>query len=421
MNDMSTTAQKPDPFFEPQLSPDELIQRAIEIAPTLVERQEETEQRTFYAKDTHETFKRAGFYRMMVPRQFGGYEVDLATYHRVITAITSGCPSTGWQLCLGTIHTLIIGAVYSEAVQAEIYAGGNFICAATTAPQGQARRQADGSWAISGTFNYASGIPYSTHFMSHALLIDDDGSLSPSIMTFVTPRGSWEQLNDWGDSLGLRGSGSHSVLMENVAVPARFVREQTDVLNLSNGGAPRASDGEPGDRTRHGRLMSQFNLGPAAMMVGMLKGAVNEYGRLMRTKKTTALMPPVTWRHENDDYLRWFGTAAGKLAAAEAAIESLSRQWSMAAERAASGGEPFSAQEDQYIVAAALDVLQSSWDAISNTLWPTSGTSAAGQGQVMQRIYRDMSTARTHLTYVIADGLRRGLARQAFSVASGKA
>ena len=370
MNDMSTTAQKPDPFFEPQLSPDELIQRAIEIAPTLVERQEETEQRTFYAKDTHETFKRAGFYRMMVPRQFGGYEVDLATYHRVITAITSGCPSTGWQLCLGTIHTLIIGAVYSEAVQAEIYAGGNFICAATTAPQGQARRQADGSWAISGTFNYASGIPYSTHFMSHALPIDDDGSLSPSIMTFVTPRGSWEQLNDWGDSLGLRGSGSHSVLMENVAVPARFVREQTDVLNLSNGGAPRASDGEPGDRTRHGRLMSQFNLG---------------------------------------------------LAAAEAAIESLSRQWSMAAERAASGGEPFSAQEDQYIVAAALDVLQSSWDAVSNTLWPTSGTSAAGQGQVMQRIYRDMSTARTHLTYVIADGLRRGLARQAFSVASGKA
>ena len=49
---------------------EQLIARAKEIAPTLVARQAQTEARGYYAEDTHEAFKAAGFYRTLVPPEF---------------------------------------------------------------------------------------------------------------------------------------------------------------------------------------------------------------------------------------------------------------------------------------------------------------------------------------------------------------
>jgi 3-hydroxy-9,10-secoandrosta-1,3,5(10)-triene-9,17-dione monooxygenase len=51
------------------VTPDEMVARAAAIAPTLVARQAETEERTCYALDTHEQFREAGFYRLLTPRR----------------------------------------------------------------------------------------------------------------------------------------------------------------------------------------------------------------------------------------------------------------------------------------------------------------------------------------------------------------
>ena len=80
---------------EPDLTPREIVARAAAMRPELLERQAETEERTFYAQDTHEASREAGFYRILQPRRFGGYEFDLETYFRVIIEIARGCPSTG--------------------------------------------------------------------------------------------------------------------------------------------------------------------------------------------------------------------------------------------------------------------------------------------------------------------------------------
>ena len=45
---------------EPGLTPADVIARAEAIAPTLISRQAETEERTFYGLDTHEQFRKAG-------------------------------------------------------------------------------------------------------------------------------------------------------------------------------------------------------------------------------------------------------------------------------------------------------------------------------------------------------------------------
>ncbi|XDO63932.1 hypothetical protein HEP84_55905 [Streptomyces sp. RLB1-33] len=77
---------------EPELTEREVIERAVAMRPALLERQPETERLTIYPKDTHEEFLRAGFYRMLQPRRYGGYAFGLPTFYRVVTEVARGCP-----------------------------------------------------------------------------------------------------------------------------------------------------------------------------------------------------------------------------------------------------------------------------------------------------------------------------------------
>src|SRR5580704_7431271 len=66
---------------------EELLERARRIGPGLVKRQAETEALGRYAEDTHQAFSEAGFYRMLIPRRFGGYAGNLETYFKVVREI----------------------------------------------------------------------------------------------------------------------------------------------------------------------------------------------------------------------------------------------------------------------------------------------------------------------------------------------
>lgn len=392
------------PTENPLPSIDDLLRSARELVPVLVEQQAETERARTHSAVINVAFRNAGFYKMLVPKAHGGLELSIADYHRVIFEIARGCPSTGWQLCLGTWHSILIAGLYDDDVQAELFEDGDLVCAAVTAPQGKARQMPDGNWRVSGVFNYASGIPFSTWFISNAMMVEGDGP-PKGMMTFVVPAGQYTILNDWGDALGLKGSGSHSVKMDDVVIPARHVIAGTDILNLANGGAPRASGG--GNVARNARFLSLGAMTIAALQIGMLKGAIDEFQRIARARKT--IMPPVVYRKDHEDYRRWTGLAEGRFAMVEAAMLELSRQWQTFAERGAAGGAPFSADEEQRITIASGEASRAAWDVMQEIIWTGAGTSAAQDGTVMQRVFRDMATARTHLTHPVLDALRRGM------------
>ena len=214
-------------FKNDKVSRSAFIEHAKAMVPHLLAQQEETEKRSFYSEETHEMFRNAGFYRMLVPKQFGGYGLDGDTFFRVAAIIASGCPSTAWQYCFGHSHAVAAGALFDQKVQAELFRDADFICAGTVKPQAKAQRQPNGTWLLNGTVNYCSGIPYSTHFMSHALIVDESGKTTGT-GTFVAPPSTWTRLDDWGHSLGLKGSGSHSIVFENAVVPAEFVLPGVD-------------------------------------------------------------------------------------------------------------------------------------------------------------------------------------------------
>ena len=146
---------------------------------------------------------------MLVPRRYGGYEFDVPTFVRVIAHLARGCPSTAWQVCLPTAHALLVASWFEERAQDELFADPDFLCPSVAAPVGAARPTGDGFLELTGTHRYCSGAPYATHYLGQTL---PAGGGPP--MLFVAPRSEWTMLDDWGHTLGLKGSGSNSIVFD---------------------------------------------------------------------------------------------------------------------------------------------------------------------------------------------------------------
>lgn len=380
----------------PEVTPEEIVRRAEAIAPTLVERQAETEQRTFCAPDTHQAFLDAGFYRILVPRRYGGYEFGPDTLVRVTIALARGCSSTGWMYSLGAAHALNVASLFPEQAQAELFAGTDFVCPAVAAPAGTAERLPDGRWRLDGVWSYCSGAPYATHFLGHTLVPDAEGNLAP--MAFVVPRDGWQRLDDWGRHLGLRGSGSHSIAISGTVIPEHFALPFTHVVNAD------VSAGTPGldlhgNPQYAGGLLSWMCMGLAALAVGIAQGALDAYEELMRTKMT--FFPPIVGRSESLDYQLWHGSALRMVNTAQAALFGAVGQWLDAC-------GAFGQQANLDITAICTQVIELCWRAVADHLVRTAGTGALRQGERLERIWRDLSMLYTHAGPVfLASGATR--------------
>lgn len=390
---MSTTTVTLGADAQPERTPAQLIQTVIDMRPKLVAEQAETEERTYYSQETHEAFVAAGLYRLFVPKRYGGLEFDFLTFARLQIEMARGCPSTAWCWALCTSHALQIGSYFPESAQEKIFGDGDFRCASVAAPDAVAQR-VDGGWRLDGTVRYCSGIPYSTHFMGQALIAGlPPQQAAEHMLLYVAPRSEWTMLDDWGDTLGLRGSGSHSIRLEDARIPADWAVEDTNMVNVD------VSDGTPGlalhgNPMYVGRALAPFTISLAALALGAGYNALDEFEHQMRTRKTS--LPPMVPRLGNPEYQRWYGAALGKLATAEAAAIRCAEEHMEICERAAAGGPPYNEEEEQRVGIVAREVMVQVWEAVDENLFRNVGSSALKAGQRFERIWRDLTMIASH-------------------------
>jgi 3-hydroxy-9,10-secoandrosta-1,3,5(10)-triene-9,17-dione monooxygenase len=393
---MSDTARARVAPPEPGLAQDEMVARAVALRPRLVADQEATERRTYYSQEMHEAFLAAGFYHLYVPRRYGGYEFDVPTYVRVVQEIARGCVSTAWCLGLAMNHALMVGSWWPQEAQDEIFAGGDFRCASVAAPVGRAART-DAGWEINGQVAFASGVPWSTYYMGQAILPGDGDP--PPLLLFVAPRSEWEMLDDWGDMLGLKGSGSHSIRFSGTRIPASWGFEG-NMLDVEVGG------GTPGWRLHgnpmySGRAVSIFTISLAAVTVGAAYNALDEYERLMRERKTP--LPPFIPRVKDPDWQRWFGRALTHIATAEAALHQAADRHMELCRRNVEDGIPYTFGDDMLLGGVAREVMLMCWKVIDEDLWQTVGASVARDGERTTRVFRDIAVAAAHRNLQLRD------------------
>lgn len=402
---------------EPGLTEAELVRRAVALRPVLVERQAEAERLTRCPQATHDDFLRAGFYRILQPRRYGGYEFGLPVFYRVITEIARGCPSSGWALSLTASHVLQVASVFGGRAQNEIFgADGDFRAAATLMPVGVAQPDGDDHVILDGTWPYSSGAPYSTHYVGQTLRAPEEPGDTPGpLVLFCAPRPLWTVVDDWHGVLGLRGSGSNSIRMEQVRVPAHHTVE-AGLLDLPVEGGSPGSDLH-GNPMYAGRAPSFFHGELAAIMIGTAYAAADEYARILAARPLTR--EPDRTRADLHDYQRNLGEALGIIHTAHAALQQTAHEWMEACRRNVSGEAPFSTAEDNRLALMFLNAGSMAWDVLQGTLFRTAGSRHARDGERMQRYFRDAATYWTHIGPSMAEPLARRVGCDRLGLPSG--
>ncbi len=388
----------------------ELIDRAIALRPMLVEQAAETEARRFPSEELHRALDDAGLYRSLIPRRYGGFELDMANWLRLIAELAHGDIQAAWCFTLAAGHALQVASFWEERAQDEIFGDGDFRAAAVAAPTGTAVK-VDGGWRVTGAWPYSSGAPYSTHYMGQTLIRPDGAP--PRMMLFVAERSQWEMLDDWGDLLGLRGSGSHTVRLEDGFVPDHWALPDTQLVEVD------VSGGTPGSRLHGnpmyaGRCFSVFQLELAALMIGAARGALDEYRAIVTVKRTQR--PPTVLRAEDPDYQRWFGMAVGRLATAEAAVLNAADQWTELARRNVEEDAGFARADDMRLNFIAREGMRMAWDVMQEHIIRTAGSSALRDGERLQRIFRDMTMGHGHFASLFGDSVARQIGQHRLGV-----
>ena len=182
----------------------------------------------------HANFERLhqlGLLGLTVPRALGGLGADLAQTARVVAAVARGEPSTALVLVMQYLHhasdrkakwpqhlldrvvreTLEDGALIN-ALRVEPELG---TPARGGLPNTIARRTPEG-WRISGRKIYSTGIPRLTWLGVWARSDDAEPLVGSWLVRRDTP--GITVIENW-DHLGMRATGSHEVVFDNVLVP----------------------------------------------------------------------------------------------------------------------------------------------------------------------------------------------------------
>jgi 3-hydroxy-9,10-secoandrosta-1,3,5(10)-triene-9,17-dione monooxygenase len=374
---------------EPALTAADLIERAAAMRDEIRAEAADNEARGGYSPERHRAFTEAGFYRMLQPRRYGGYEITLDDFLRVVIEVSRADPSTGWAMCLASAHVFQFAAFFGATAQDEMFPDdGHVVIPSRNIPRGTVT-PTDGGWILDGTWDYASGCTYATHMMGVALDPDQQKQI------FIIPAEQITRLDDWGgaQTLGLGGSGSNSVLIDKVRVPSHRLQPYVwkDYVIPPQGTPGYQIHGNP---MYLARTLTLFWGELAAIMVGAARGMLDEYERLIRERPTS--FPPPMPRIESLDYLRWFGEALALIDTAEFALLGAAGDYMDRCRRWGETGEDFAVIDDarlRDVVASAARVAN---QAIT-LMFDTGGSNATRTGSQLLRYYRDASMFRTHI------------------------
>ena len=373
---------------DPSLMPVAMIARATALRPRLRGAQAECEAQGRVSDAVNAELIAAGFYRVIQPRCFGGYEFDVPTFHRVMMEIARGCSETGWVVALTAGHPLLLASFPPEG-QRELYgADGEFRCPAAFNPPGTAVPVA-GGYRVTASWPSASGCDLGTHHMGSALVTTADGKPGTQAIQVVLERAQYRIVDDW-HVMGMQGTGSKRIVAEDAFVPA-----QRTILAVApgRGSEPMTRPGVHANPMYLGRIASFLIAETAAVAVGAARGALDLYEDLIRQKRT--YQPPYHERFREGEYQAHYGRALGLVATAEAALLRAGEDY-MDYARHDAAGDPFSDEKDHRLLLIELHCIRLATEAVE-LIYRTAGTSdAAKSGAMIGRIFRNLAVIGTH-------------------------
>jgi indole-3-acetate monooxygenase len=312
-----------------------------------------------------EALRDSGLLRAGAPVEAGALELPAGTALRCAEEVARGDASAGWCVSIGITSTLLVAYLPPQS-RDELFGDGRGLAAGVWAPQGKARR-VPGGVVVSGRWAFCSGITHADVLFAGCVLDD-----KPAVVALPTEQ---LQILDTWHTLGLRGTGSHDTVAEEVFVP------DERVLSIFAGPVI--------DRPLY--RFPPFGFFAAcitAAAMGNARAAIDNFVDLANTKKGVAASRTLAQR----------STVQVAVATAESALEAARAGYYQAIESAWQAAEdgpsvPLAARTRLRLAAThgarvSADVVRSMYD--------LAGGSAIYDGAPLQRRLRDAFTATAH-------------------------
>ena len=223
----------------------------------------------------HDVWKH-GLLAMGIPRRFGGLELDMLTYVKVVERLASGCTNTGMTVHMHSTVTRFIDALANEEQKAfyfrEIVEEGKLFGSWGSEPEtrgGTAMRLTtivpqDGGFVINGVKHFCTMSGGAHRYMIHCSAGAGDALKSQWLALLPHDAQGIEQIGDW-DTLGMRATVSPAMRLNNCFV------------------GPDAPLGLPGEAPKTG-VTQGFGLGFAAVYLGAAQAALEFIRRFAKTQ-----------------------------------------------------------------------------------------------------------------------------------------
>jgi 3-hydroxy-9,10-secoandrosta-1,3,5(10)-triene-9,17-dione monooxygenase len=194
-----------------------LIATAREVATRAAEHAVAAEQERRLPQAAVDELVSSGLVRLLRPRRLGGHEADPVTYVEVGRELAYGFPALGWVYGVLSIHEWYMAYANPE-LQDEVWGSdADALIVDSLAPVGTAEAT-EGGFRVSGRWKFVSGVDAATWVTVSALIVLPDGG-QPEPCLFFIPRADCQVIDEW-HVVGMRGTGSQTVLVEDAVVPA---------------------------------------------------------------------------------------------------------------------------------------------------------------------------------------------------------
>src|SRR5450755_1575606 len=190
------------------------------IVEALKETEAESEANRVLSPGAVELLHHSGVTRIISPAAYGGYQLPVRALVEAERVVAQGSTAASWVLMVCAAHTFIAGRMERRA-QDEIFAADpGMLIPGVPSPRGTCQRS-PGGYILNGRWPYASGADHGDWVLIGCRGIRNDaGESCPSLIVVMPKRDV--VIDDTWFTLGMRGTGSKDVVLDNVFIPEHY-------------------------------------------------------------------------------------------------------------------------------------------------------------------------------------------------------
>jgi alkylation response protein AidB-like acyl-CoA dehydrogenase len=351
----------------------DLMDRIRSLAPIVDRHRSEFDRLRRLPQPVMDAMIEADLFRLWTPRALGGAEISPLEMVEVVEAAAALDGSFGW--CLTNVNTMGRMVAYLSPHVARGWVDGpDCQMSGSTASLGMARRVA-GGFRVTGRWSFTSGI-MSARRVIGLCKIDEEGIATDPVLIFCHFAVSELQIIDTWFVSGLKGTGSHDFIVENLFVPEAHTHGFVDAEARHDG------------RLYRFPIVSMLTLSVSIVPLGIAMAAVQAFVALSgRTVAGTS--SPLSARELIQTDL---GRAEALRRSGKALIVSALRDLELALDV---GGRPL-IEARAFFRAALAHSAEASLRAVE-ILAAAAGTAAIAEGGQLERCLRDVQAAVKHV------------------------